>query len=69
MHMIMECNVELNHTFKKEKKMYKGSSPELSNMPSGVTKLTSLDLNPTQPQSWQHVPRVPTLHEYRDFSW
>lgn len=49
--------------------MYKGSSPELSNMPSGVTKLTSLDLNPTQPQSWQHVPRVPTLHEYMDFSW
>lgn len=27
--------------------MVKGSSPELSNMPSGVTKLTSLDLNPT----------------------
>lgn len=46
--MIMECNVELSHAFqKKKKKMVKGSSPELSNMPSGVNKLTSLDLNPT----------------------
>ena len=47
--MIMECNVELSHAFpkKKKKKMVEGSSPELSNIPSGVNKLTSLDLNPT----------------------
>ena len=43
----MQCRIKPRIPKKKKKKMVKGSSPELSNMPSGVTKLTSLDLNPT----------------------
>lgn len=43
----MQCRIKPRIPKKKKKKMVKGSSPELSNMPSGVNKLTSLDLNPT----------------------